>query len=266
MKETKAELALVMQHYKESDRSFKLLEMSLKTCNGQFEMIHSDLTEYDFPGRVNLVEKRARDNEVRLDTLMKVGFLAPAGDSKSIAGGKAEELNEKIIINPDDWKQWKFLKPNNLHERPTFHCPFFDKDGCIFVDEASVNDKQENLWHSYGAWEGPALKGKSLHCKAKQCCHWSFGPTLAESTKYGFGNEFKLLHFPWDDHTKLLERNNKFTVRNHLKETHGLTEDEISKNYPTLESDRKSKKSGPIREVVEILYADVSNDKDPSSK
>ena len=141
-------MALVMQHYKDSeerDRSFNLLEMSLETCNDQFEMINSDFKRYDFPSRVNLVEKRSRDNELRLDTLIKVGFLVPAGDSKSIAGGKAEELNEKITINPDDWKQRNFLKPNNLHERPTFHCPFFDKDGCIFVDEASVNDKKREF-------------------------------------------------------------------------------------------------------------------------
>ena len=269
LKDTKAEMALVMQQYKESkerDRSFKLLEVSLRTCNTQFERIVADFDEYDYLSRVKLVEQRSRDNEIKLETLMKVGFLVPAGDSKSIAVGKAEEPNEKIIINPDDWKKWNFLKPKSLqHERPTFHCPFFDKDGCIFIDEASVNAKQENLWHSYGAWD-VALKGKAQQCKAKQCCHWSFGPTLVQSKKYGFEGPNTLLHFPREDHNNVLETNNKFLVRTHLKEVHGMTEDMISNQYPTLGSDRKSKKLDPKRVIIDILDEDVSNDKDPGSK
>ena len=269
LKDSRAEMALVMEQYKETkdrDRSFKLLAGSLKICNEQFERIVDEFTDYEYLKRMKLVEQRARDNEIKLATLMKVGFLVPTEVPKSSAVGKAEERNEKIIINPDDWKKWNFLQPKSVqHERPTFHCPFFDKDGCIFIDEASVNAKQENLWHSYGAWD-VALKGKAQQCKAKQCCHWSFGPTLVQSKKYGFEGPNTLLHFPREDHNNVLETNNKFLVRTHLKEVHGMTEDMISNQYPTLGSDRKSKKLDPKRVIIDILDEDVSNDKDPGSK
>jgi len=269
LKDTRAEMALVMEQSKKTkdrDRSFKLLAGSLKTCNEQFERIVQEFSDNEYLNRMKLVEQRARDNEIKLATLMKVGFLVPTEGTKSSAVGKAEEQSEKIIINPDDWKKWNFLQPKSIqHERPTFHCPFFDKVGCIFIDEDCVNAKQENLWHSYEAWD-VALKVKAQQCKAKQCCHWSFGPTLVQSKKYGFEGPNTLLHFPWGDHNNVLETNNKFLVRTHLKEVHGMTEDMISKQYPTLGSDRKSKKLDPKRVIIDILDEDVSNDKDPGSK